>query len=301
VDTTIYYYNALTNQTREFKIRTIAYDGTAAGTALYADALTFDPTGRYILFDSYNRTTTVQGDTISFWTIELLDVTTGEMRSVFPPQPAGVDIGNPSFSKTSGYRFTFDYWDEGNSEGYVLAADLFYGKIGQVAGPLPVPGYPTYSGNDGVIAFHTLESISTETHDVVQQIAVDTSHIVGSGSPADYVVDATYPVWFVIGNRVTSVESGPKVGLPAATELLQNYPNPFNPTTEISYRIASSGMVLLRVYDILGREVVTLVNQPQSAGLHTVSFTASGLASGVYFYRLEAAGMAQTKKLVLLR
>lgn len=83
--------------------------------------------------------------------------------------------------------------------------------------------------------------------------------------------------------------------------LYQNYPNPFNPTTTIQYDSPSAGLVSLKVFDILGREVRTLVNEVQDAGFKSVRFDASRLASGVYFYQLRAGDFTQTKKLLLLR
>jgi hypothetical protein len=92
---------------------------------------------------------------------------------------------------------------------------------------------------------------------------------------------------------------------PAAFALSQNYPNPFNPSTVISYSLEKAGMVSLRVYNMLGQEVATLVNGPQEAGVYTVSFNTSkgtlGLSSGVYLYRLEAGSFISTKKLVLMK
>ena len=84
-------------------------------------------------------------------------------------------------------------------------------------------------------------------------------------------------------------------------KLSQNYPNPFNPTTTIQYEIPNSGMVTLKVYDILGREVSTLVSQYENSGSYNVNFNAINLASGVYFYRLQAGNFIQTKKMVLLK
>jgi len=90
--------------------------------------------------------------------------------------------------------------------------------------------------------------------------------------------------------------------VPTSFELLQNYPNPFNPTTKISYKLAAPGNVLLKVYDTLGREIETLVNQYQSAGQHSVVFNASSaLASGTYIYKLNAGNYTQTKKMMLMK
>ncbi len=89
---------------------------------------------------------------------------------------------------------------------------------------------------------------------------------------------------------------------------MQNYPNPFNPSTTIKYSIptvetlrATSPHVTLKIYDILGREVTTLINKEQKSGSYEVLFNASNLSSGLYFYRLTTSGFTQTKKMILLR
>jgi hypothetical protein len=83
--------------------------------------------------------------------------------------------------------------------------------------------------------------------------------------------------------------------------LVQNYPNPFNSTTEISFSLLRTGNVTLKVYDVLGRELRTLVDGRLMAGEHQVMWDATGLPSGVYLCPLEAGGMAQTRKMVLLK
>jgi hypothetical protein len=88
---------------------------------------------------------------------------------------------------------------------------------------------------------------------------------------------------------------------PSSFVLEQNFPNPFNPTTVITYELPGNASVSLKVYDMLGREVRSLVNEPQSAGSHSVTFNAGGLASGVYLYRLQAGSCTATKKLLLLK
>ncbi len=90
-------------------------------------------------------------------------------------------------------------------------------------------------------------------------------------------------------------------GLPKQFALGQNYPNPFNPTTNIEFRIADFGFVSLKVYDILGREVKTLVNQVEQRGSYSVTLNARDLPSGVYFYKLTAGDFSAIKKLVILK
>ena len=89
--------------------------------------------------------------------------------------------------------------------------------------------------------------------------------------------------------------------LPSEFTLEQNYPNPFNPTTNILYSIPSEGMVELIVYDVLGRNVKTLVNEIQTAGNHTVTLKGYDLSSGVYFYRLNYSGYSLVKKMMLIK
>ncbi len=80
--------------------------------------------------------------------------------------------------------------------------------------------------------------------------------------------------------------------------LYQNFPNPFNPTTNIKFQIPKDGFVLLKVYDILGREVATLVNEEKKAGFYNLQFDATGLSSGIYFYKLQFGNNFATKKLI---
>jgi hypothetical protein len=83
--------------------------------------------------------------------------------------------------------------------------------------------------------------------------------------------------------------------------LSNNYPNPFNPSTTIKYQIPKSGLVTLKVYNVLGKEITTLVNEEKSVGSYEITFDASGLSSGIYFYKLSADNFQQTKKMILLK
>jgi hypothetical protein len=101
----------------------------------------------------------------------------------------------------------------------------------------------------------------------------------------------------------TTGVKNPPVGerLPNEAQLFQSYPNPFNPTTTIRYVLPQRTRVTLTVFNTFGQQVATLVNETEEAGYHDVRFDASGLASGVYFYRLRAGGYVATKRLLLIR
>lgn len=103
----------------------------------------------------------------------------------------------------------------------------------------------------------------------------------------------------VVKKDITGVEETPYN--PTNFNLEQNYPNPFNPTTNIQFSIPKQNFVTLKVYDVLGREVATLVNEEKSTGFYNVSFDASSLSSGVYIYKIQAGNFINSKKMVLLK
>jgi hypothetical protein len=89
--------------------------------------------------------------------------------------------------------------------------------------------------------------------------------------------------------------------LPTEFSLAQNYPNPFNPSTKLSYNIAQSGLVTLKIFDLLGNEIATLVNEIKPVGTYELNWNATNHPSGVYFYKLQAGSFVQTRKMILLK
>jgi hypothetical protein len=136
--------------------------------------------------------------------------------------------------------------------------------------------------NDGMLTF------SIEAN---QKTASKSDNLVLSGGTERFKV--------VISPITTSVELGN--ALPTTVELSQNFPNPFNPSTTIQYAVPAQSTVRLAVYDMLGREVAVLVNGTKAAGNYEFAFDASALSSGMYMYRLEAAGTVMTRKMTLIK
>ena len=136
-------------------------------------------------------------------------------------------------------------------------------------------------------------------------ISIDQTTAVGSliGTP---VVDGIIALAMRTDSLILSAEEPEATGIPETFGLIQNFPNPFNPKTEIGFRIPESGFVSLRVYDLLGREVATLIEGMQEAGYREVEWDASDVASDIYFYKLEAfatsgSRYSSVKKMLLLR
>ena len=101
--------------------------------------------------------------------------------------------------------------------------------------------------------------------------------------------------------KIDAIHEEGKSSKPDMFKLLQNYPNPFNPSTVIEYQLPKDAHVSIRVYDILGREIATLVDGEHTAGYHEITFNGSRFASGVYFYRLTAPGVNQINKMLMIK
>jgi len=303
-DTTIYYYDFIADSSTEFKITSPSFDFENTSSAAYADAMSFSYDGKTILFDSYNEIISVTGDIIGSWNINVLDISNGKIYNALPPLPDGTSAGNPSFSKTSSYRFTFDFVDTNYYK--IFTADIYHNIVTAAINDNTTLGFPSYSADDRALIYRFNDFLAT------QKLSPD---FMTPESPLQYYMEnATYPVWFVIGNRVTDVKDDNNQ-MPQEFLLYQNYPNPFNPTTKIKFSLPLASeergilpaerhggeVVSLKVYDILGNEIATLINEVKPAGEYEIEFNAKNLSSGMYFYKLKAGNYSQTRKMMLLK
>lgn len=140
------------------------------------------------------------------------------------------------------------------------------------------------------------DTLKTSLHVFTDQVSIGTAHVqIQVGTFRDpavrYVLDFTATT-----DPAVSVSEGILLN---SYNLSQNYPNPFNPSTRISYNVGEPGLVQLKIYNILGVEVATLVNEQQYSGNYEVDFNASKLSSGVYFYSLSVNNFTQTRKMIL--
>jgi hypothetical protein len=126
-----------------------------------------------------------------------------------------------------------------------------------------------------------------------------------------YVEDFYGPLCYLAGcvingrlygdTSITSVEYEPLIIFPEKIELLQNYPNPYNSVTKIRYSIPELCFVTIKVYDILGNKIKTLVSEVKPTGSYEIEFDAAGLPSSTYFYRITAGDFSETKKMLLIK
>jgi hypothetical protein len=135
--------------------------------------------------------------------------------------------------------------------------------------------------------------------DEEEEIYFDIENYSGYGVP-DYSGNKSRVSLFIVSIHM-SVGIENEIEIPEEYFMNQNYPNPFNPTTNIEFGIPESGHVSIKVYDMLGREVATLINNTMSAGVRTVVFDASHLSSGMYIYRIKVNDYVSTKRLMLIK
>jgi photosystem II stability/assembly factor-like uncharacterized protein len=146
--------------------------------------------------------------------------------------------------------------------------------------------YGSLGGGDGRIVKVYIDSLRFEYIGIIQN-----SFASGNLSVSD-----------IAHVRRTTVNVPEEIGgLPGTFALSQNYPNPFNPSTRIQFAVARPGLVTLKVFNVLGQEVATLVDREMEPGSHEIDWRPTGLASGVYLYRLQASGFSEARKLLLLR
>lgn len=147
------------------------------------------------------------------------------------------------------------------------------------------------------------------SHDVIGNGGTESSDgtniLLGTiGQPSIGVID-TIPYrndvgyWYQLGYVITGVTTK-QSKLPKVYSLDQNYPNPFNPSTTIQFALPEETHVTLRIYDVLGRLVATVINEEMMPGVYRATFDAKNLASGVYFYRIHTKGFVKSKKLVVI-
>jgi bacillolysin len=176
-----------------------------AGGVLFADAIEFDVTGEYLIYDAYNELSSTYYDPINYWDIGFIkvwdnttnDFADGSIAKLYGSLPEHISIGNPVFSKNSPYIIAFDYFDEYNDQYGIFGANLSTGDVGLIYANVTL-GYPSYSIDDSKIAF---AGITTDGDPAVATIDLAADKITAGGDPVGVVNYATWPVFYATGER----------------------------------------------------------------------------------------------------
>lgn len=207
IDTAIYIFDYESQEWGVFKLYnpTTSDVGIDAGGVIFADAIEFDNTGEYLIYDSYNVLYSSTGDDISYWDIGFIKVwdnTTnyfgdGSIQKIYGSLPEKVSIGNPTFSKNSPYIIAFDYYNSSTEEYAIFGMNLITGDLDLITGNATI-GFPSFSRDDNMIAFSALDLYDNE---VIGVIGLDDNKITGVGDAFVFVNYAKWPVFYAEGNR----------------------------------------------------------------------------------------------------
>ncbi|NKB66065.1 MAG: T9SS type A sorting domain-containing protein [Candidatus Latescibacteria bacterium] len=283
-------------------------EGVRAYVTRFADALDWDQSGGFLLYDAFNSIPQEGGEAIEYWTINLLDVDSETVLPLFPAQPEGISIGNPSFAQTNDNAIIFDLVqfqdgiDSPVEDNQIWAADLFSGAIKLLVENGPSIGYPRYSPDDSRLIFERLEGGET----TLRRIPLEADRITASGPSQFYARQGQRPTWLVLGGLPTAVEEESGADTPVEFALEENFPNPFNSGTTIRFAVPETAPVRLTLFNLAGQQVATLARGVHAAGAYALQWDGRddggrAVGSGVYLYRLEAGGQVATRKLLLVR
>ncbi len=187
---------------RMFVIKSQNYGGEGDNAALFADVLDYSNDGHYVMYDAFNIAVLAAGDTLSYWDINVMRAEDGDITRVFPPQPPGISIGNPTFSPVSDFVIAFDYLDETNNV-RVLAADLEHGAIGLVTNNFLSTGRPTFAPDAKTMAYHYIDTSGPS----IWTVSLAADGITGTGNDRSIATGGFDPFWYAIGSRTPVVLS----------------------------------------------------------------------------------------------
>ncbi|MBW7873770.1 MAG: T9SS type A sorting domain-containing protein [Ignavibacteriales bacterium] len=275
---------------------------------------------------NWNRIQINPGNTYTFYSVEVINPETVAVFGDFSVNYISTNGGvtwtakNTNADRINGSRWAYD--NTGNT--YVLFAVGTKGSIQKnalslVVVPVELAAFSaSVTGNDVLLSWSTATELNNRGFDIERKDDSGNRTIVGfvggngtttqvsnyaftdkgvaEGKYSYRLKQSDYSGSFSYSN-IVEVE----VGTPMTFALDQNYPNPFNPATTIAYRIPEASVVTLKVFDITGTEMATLVNTKQEAGSYTVNFDASKLASGMYIFTIKAGEFTATKKMMLLK
>ena len=204
-DPSIYILDLESGEFRQFELYNPTFtEGVQAAGVRFADAMEWDYSGEFLVYDGFNTIEQEVGDNIDFWDVGFMRVWDndrnsfgdGEIFKLFTNLPEGVSIGNPSFSKTSDNVLAFDYFDELSDEVFLLAANIETGDVSFLA-ENNVLGYPNYASDDSQIIFNTTDG----GVDFISTLPLQADRINASGNPSRLIQFGRWGIWYAQGER----------------------------------------------------------------------------------------------------
>ena len=273
-------------------------EGVNSEVVIYADALDFDPSSTYLLYDAFNKIPQNEGPALEYWDVAILDVGNEIIFPVFGALPTGISMGNPSYAQTNGNYIVLDYINQNSETVWMMGVDLFEGASNWIEYVGSSSGYPRYSPDDSYLIFQKMEGeVAT-----LRKVAL-ADKITPSGNSELFTENRLLPSWFVIEGEMSIEENSQ---YPEIFSLNQNHPNPFNPVTRIDFEISVDTHVKISIFDVSGRDIKVLEDKRLYSGRHSVRWDGTNhfgktVSAGIYLFRLQTDQFSETRKMIYLK
>lgn len=295
-DSTIWVYSYQLQQWATFHLyNPTTAEGEGTNTVVYADAMEWDYSGEYVMYDALSRIENPNGDPIEYWDISFLKVWdnasnnwgSGEIFKLFGSLPAGISVGNPSFSKNSPFIFGFDLLDASDNSVIVGATNVETGDVGQIFMNDGILGTPNYSKLDDQVIFTVPDGNSTTIAIIDMQ---ENKLIPSSENAYALITEAKWGMWFSQGSR-------PLLGLDENKEDLPVYiyPNPASDKVTLSFGNVPAAGLNIKIFDVSGR----CVGNYENIKKEHLSLDISKLPEGLYLFNISSGRSQVSKKLMV--
>ncbi|MFN8293276.1 MAG: M4 family metallopeptidase [Chitinophagales bacterium] len=294
-DTSIYVYDFGKQQWAKFRLYNPTTGGAAVGGVLYSDAIEWDYTGEYVLYDAYNKLSNSGGGYIDYWDMGIINTWSkannswgaGTIFKVFNSLESGINIGNATFSKNSPYIIAFDFEDVNAQELSVLGCNMETGNVGVIYPQNLTYGTPSYSKTDGMVAFTGKDNNDAY---VIAYVNVGNDKITSSGSAQGKLTDAFYPTLFSTGTRQL-----PSAINEAEESKLVVYPNPVEDIVNVSGADFSGGGTAA-LCNSIGEIIWESSFRPMDTKF--VRFNIADVAAGNYVLKIRTSAGVSSARLV---
>ncbi len=276
----VFYFGGANTAQNTFELYNPTYtQGVSTGDVLYPDAMEFDITGEYIMYDAENRIKSSTSGSISYWDIGFIKVwnntsktfSLGNIDKLFTSLPKDVSVGNPAFSKNSPYIIAFDYIDE-NEDVSILGSNTETGATSLIFENNDL-SYPNYSTKDNKLVFDYVNSTNTAYN--VGVVNLKTNKIEPSADPVQFIVGKRWATWFSNGKRVLSDTKDTESALSSDINVTGN-PARDNLEMMLSEKLSINPVV--SIYDMTGKEILS----QNLSSSKNVSIRVSDLIAGMY-------------------
>ncbi|MEZ4897742.1 MAG: M4 family metallopeptidase [Saprospiraceae bacterium] len=295
-DNLIHVYDFNLDQFPAFELTNPTFtEGVSTGDVLRADAMEFDFTGEYLVYDCESRLKNANGADVTYWDIGFLHVfdnatnqfADGGIQKLFSGLPPNTSVGNPTFSKNSPYIIAFELIDENASDPaiFLLGGNLETGQVDTILQNNTI-SYPNFSIADDRLLINTdVTELFIFTRTDLYQVPLAGNKISLGGDPSEYMQNAQWGYWFATGSRVLTKI----VKSLAPSYALKAYPNPVRDQLMVSFNLDQSAEVNYQLYNLYGQHLATW-REMESSGNVQRSLQLPDLAPGTYLLRVNVDG-----------